>query len=308
MNVLVTGATGLFGPILVESLLAGGHQVRCLVHRRPAPAGAQAMPGDISRAADVQTACEGMDCICHLATVKGNRDSFLEVNLRGLYHLLEYVRLRRGPLHLIVLSGDNVLPIFDHENPAPMDEKTPYLYGDDEYGLSKVLEETMALQYVRKYGLPVTVLRSSWIMEGMRSARLCHPKKGGWKKYLAQDLLKKFENNEPFRIVPHDKYGKPLKRHVVDPRDLAGAFLRVLMNKKAFGGLYNISGPTPFDYKELADYLNKKAPLPAYPISTPDAFSFEINTEKAEKIGFQSEYSIFDTVDWAVASHPGESF
>ena len=34
------------------------------------------------------------------------------------------------------------------------------------YALSKVLEETLCNQYRLQYGLPVTILRASWIWEG----------------------------------------------------------------------------------------------------------------------------------------------
>jgi nucleoside-diphosphate-sugar epimerase len=141
-------------------------------------------------------------------------------------------------------------------------------------------------------------------MEGMRATRLCHPRRGGWKKYLDDAQRERMEKGEEFRVVPHDKYDNPLKRHVVDPRDLAAAFLCAIKDEKSVGELFNISGPAPFNYQKLADYLNSKESLPTYKISTPDAFSFEINVRKAKRIGFTPRYSIFDTVDWALNGNP----
>lgn len=301
MRILITGATGKFGPLLAGALRDAGHQVTALIHSQPlAVPGIAQVEGDITREDDVARACSGMQAVCHLATVKGHREKFLDVNLGGLFNLLECMRSLASPPQLIHLSGDNVLPIYDHETAGPLDEAHPYLFVDGTYGLSKILEEVMALQYIRKFDLPVTVLRSSWIMEGQRIATLCDPAKYGMKKYLPAELLAKLESGEAFRIFPTDAAGRPLRRNVIDPRDLAGAFLTVLGEAAACGQLYNIAGPV-FSYKDLAEYLSRKDGLPVYEVRVPDAFSFEIDTRKAQSIGFTAAHTVFDTVDWALA-------
>jgi len=304
MRILITGATGKFGPLLVKNLLAAGHAVRVLVHSSPCPIpGIESMTGDITRPDDVSRACEGVEAVCHLATVKGDREKFLPVNLGGLFNFLEHLRSRRLSFHLIHLSGDNVLPIYDYEAQGPMDEKTPYLFVDETYGLSKVLEEVMTLQYIKKYDLPVTLLRSSWIMEGKRILTLCDPSKYGMKDYLPPPLKEKLQKKEPFRIVPYDKNNRPLRRSVVDPRDLASAFVKTIGNRKSFGKLYHIAG-TAFSYNDLAEYQTNKDGLPIHRVNVPDAHSFEIDTRKSEEIGYTPAYTVFDTVDWALAGNP----
>ncbi len=310
MNILVTGATGLFGPYLVGALTRAGHTVRAWVRETPLPPssagpGVTVFRGDITREEDVARACDGMNAICHLATARGGRERFLPVNLGGLYRLLERLRRAETPPRLVHLSGDNTVPIFDYENVAPVDETFPYLFGDDEYGLSKVLEEVMAVQYVRKYHLPVTVLRSSWIMDNGRALRLCHPRRGGWKAYLTDAQKAMLERDEAFRVVPVDRYGAPLRRHVIDPRDLAEAFCWALQTDKTLGELIHIAGPGPFNYRELGEYLNRTDSQPTFDITVPDAFSFEINLAKARQMGFTPKYSIFQTVDWALAEQAG---
>lgn len=304
MRILITGATGLFGPLLARELAAAGHEVTAMVHRKPLGLpGVAEVQGDISARGDVERACAGAEAICHLATVKGDRDRFLAVNLGGLFNLLEFARAQKQPPQLVHLSGDNVLPIWDHETAGALPEEHPHLFVDDTYGLSKVLEEVMALQYARKFGLPVTVLRSSWIMEGRRIFTLCDPAKYGMKKYLPAELLAKLERREPFRIVPLDRNGAPLRRNVIDPRDLARAFLAALGNPQARGELYNIAGPV-FSFRDLAEGLSRRDGLPVHEVPVPDAFSFEIDTGKAERIGFRPRYSALDTADWAAAGNP----
>ena len=55
---------------------------------------------------------------------------------------------------------------FDKEKPAyaPIDEAHP-LYPESSYALSKVLGEEMARQFHRRFGIPITSLRFSNIME-----------------------------------------------------------------------------------------------------------------------------------------------
>jgi nucleoside-diphosphate-sugar epimerase len=277
--------------------------VRVLTHASLLPfEGADQVRGDITRPEDIASACRDMDAVCHLATVKGDKKMFLPINLGGLHNILEYARESAVKPHIILLSGDNVLPIYDYPSQAPMNESHPYLFVDDNYGLSKILEEVMALLYFQKYGLKLTILRSSWIMEDKRILTLCDPSKYGMKKYLAPDLLLKLDQGARFRIVPAGRDGRPLRRSVVDPRDLARAFTCALTHPKAQGELFNIAGPC-FSYRDLAEHLSKKDGLPVHNIDVQDAFSFEIAISKAKTIGFTPQYSAMDTADWALGGN-----
>lgn len=303
MKVLITGATGKFGPYLLQALLGAGHSVRALVRSTlPGLSGVEHFHGDITRADDVRRACEGAEAVCHLATVKGDREKFLPVNLGGLLNLLEGLRQQAPCTPLIHLSGDNVLPIYDYETKGPLNEKSHCLFVDDIYGLSKMLEETLALQYARKYGLNVTLLRGSWIMEGKRIITLCDPAKYGMKRYLDPVLSAKLAAGEAFRIYPVDKYGKSLKRRIADPRDLCAAFLHFL-NRPAPGEIVHIASPA-MDYRELAEYLSSKDNLPIHAVAVPGAYSFEISTAKARRLGFDAKFTARDTADWALAGNP----
>jgi uncharacterized protein YbjT (DUF2867 family) len=69
--ILVTGATGLIGSALLERLLAGGHEVRCLV-RDPRRLGAnrvrvQITLGDLSNPLSLRQAVRGIETVAHLA-------------------------------------------------------------------------------------------------------------------------------------------------------------------------------------------------------------------------------------------------
>jgi nucleoside-diphosphate-sugar epimerase len=304
MRILVTGASGKFGPTLLQFLKDAGHSLRVMVHEsEPDGPWDEAVKGDITDAGAVQGACLDMDAVCHLATVKG-KPGFMHVNVGGLHNLLDACRRMTRRPKIVHLSGDNVLPIYDYPMERPADECTEYLFVDDQYGLTKVLEEVTVQQFRKKYNLPVFTLRSSFIMEGRRSVNMWHPSKGGFKAYLSKAERQSLERGERFLVVPHDKQGRPLKRHVVDPRDLAGAFVHFLTREDCYGEIINIAGPGPFDYAELALFLKQELDLPVHDITVPDAHSFEIDIGKAKRFGFEPRYSMQETLERALQITP----
>jgi uncharacterized protein YbjT (DUF2867 family) len=75
MRLLVTGGTGLLGGALLSSLLAGGHEMRCLV-RGESPRASRLDPrielvrGDAGDAGDLSRALSGMDALLHVAGIE----------------------------------------------------------------------------------------------------------------------------------------------------------------------------------------------------------------------------------------------
>jgi NADH dehydrogenase len=74
-TVLVTGSSGYVGRRLVAQLAERGTPVRALVHRsrHDLPAGAEAFEGDITDAASLSKACEGVDVVVNLASITADR-------------------------------------------------------------------------------------------------------------------------------------------------------------------------------------------------------------------------------------------
>jgi uncharacterized protein YbjT (DUF2867 family) len=81
-TVLVTGATGRLGRVLVERLAAAGHHVRAL-SRRPAPPrpGVEPVASDLRSGAGVDAALTGAGVVVHCATSNGRRDEELTATL-----------------------------------------------------------------------------------------------------------------------------------------------------------------------------------------------------------------------------------
>jgi uncharacterized protein YbjT (DUF2867 family) len=89
VTVLVTGGTGFVGPHVVHALRSQDTPVRALVRNasrgtRLANWGAEPTVGDVTDAASLRTACEGVDAVVHLvAIIKGRPEDFERVMVEG---------------------------------------------------------------------------------------------------------------------------------------------------------------------------------------------------------------------------------
>ena len=170
--VLVTGATGLLGGWLVESLIARGAQVVCLV-RDQVPRSrlfAEALhhravicPGDVCDQATVERVLgeNEIRTVFHLAAqtivtiAVRNPVSTFESNVRGTWSLLE--ACRRSPLveQVVVASSDKA---YGEQAVLPYSEATS-LAGQAPYDVSKSCADLIAQSYARTWGVPVGITR-----------------------------------------------------------------------------------------------------------------------------------------------------
>ena len=165
---LITGGTGFVGSHVAEEALKRGHAVRCLA--RPTAdtsflrsLGAEIVPGDLTDAAALAKAVEGVDVIVHAAAKVGDWgpvEDYRAVNVEGSRKLLDAVTDK--PLtRFIDISS---LGVYAARHHFGTDEREPLPDGHiDGYTQSKVEAEKLALDYHRLHGVPVTVLRPGFI-------------------------------------------------------------------------------------------------------------------------------------------------
>lgn len=144
--ILVTGATGFVGRRVVEELSSRGFTVRALVRngsKVPASVGhnARIVKGDILDVETLRNACEGVDCVVHLAAIIRERGNltFNQVNYSGTSNILR------------AASDTNVRRIVHASTiGVSYDPGIPYLYS-----------RWMAEQAVQQSSLAHTILRFS---------------------------------------------------------------------------------------------------------------------------------------------------
>jgi nucleoside-diphosphate-sugar epimerase len=129
MHALVTGANGFLGRYVCEQLLARGDRVRALVRREDAElraAGAEIFQGDVTDAARVQAACQGIDAVFHVAAragLAGPWRMYYEPNVVGTQNIIAACQ-RAGVPKLIFTSSPSVT--FAGVDQEHVDESAPY--------------------------------------------------------------------------------------------------------------------------------------------------------------------------------------
>ncbi|MEX2581606.1 MAG: NAD(P)-dependent oxidoreductase [Verrucomicrobiales bacterium] len=309
-TVAIFGASGKLGRHALALLEQRNFAVRALVHRTPVEGErVTSVPGSVTDAEAVAETVRGADFVVQLATTKEDAETFFDVSIRGTFNILEACR-RHGTKQFLLFGGDASLGIWFYPQPVPLDENHPLAAYPGYYAFSKVMEETMAGQYGIQYGVPVTVLRSSWVFEGddllnhfslLGNVDPAEPGHGFGE--ITDDVLELVRSQQERIPILTDAEGVPLRRHIVHVDDVMQAFGRMIGNPSALGQTFNIAGPAPFDYRVAAEHLSAKLGAPTVELRCPDYHSFEINITRARTVlGYAPENDFFRMADRAVAT------
>ena len=92
MTVLVTGASGMLGRAVAETLRDRGERVRVFQRRPAGIPGVEEVLGSLAFTSEVRRACDGISGVVHLAakvSMIGPEHEFVEVNVEGTRRLLD---------------------------------------------------------------------------------------------------------------------------------------------------------------------------------------------------------------------------
>jgi uncharacterized protein YbjT (DUF2867 family) len=146
--ILVTGGTGFVGRHVVQALLAAGRDVRALVRdpKKDARLGCDLVEGDMTDAASLRRAVEGVDVVVHLVAIRqGKPEQFQRIMVDGTRGLLAAAR-EAGVGRFVLMSA-----LGTSEESKDL---VPY------YGAKWQME-----QDVKASGLPYVIFRPSFIFE-----------------------------------------------------------------------------------------------------------------------------------------------
>ena len=188
-KVLVTGADGFIGSHLTEGLLRAGAEVRAfcyynsggsrgwLDHPDPdLPRLPEIVFGDVRDGRVVETACEDIEVVFHLAALVSSPysyvapESFVETNVRGTLNVLVAVR-RAGCARLVHTTTREV---YGTPDSLPITEQHP-LKGQSPYSASKIAADKLCEAYAGSFEVPVVVLRPFNTYGPRQSARAVIP-------------------------------------------------------------------------------------------------------------------------------------
>lgn len=160
-RVLITGATGFIGGHLVQCCQAAGQTVRAAVRASSKTdaleaAGVECVLADVTDAAALTSAMDGVEVVHHLAGEMRafDRASFDRVNIGGVEAILEAAAAQPTPPAVVIASSiaaagpaPDARPLHESDPPAPVSR----------YGESKLAAEASAK--ARSGAVPVSVVR-----------------------------------------------------------------------------------------------------------------------------------------------------
>lgn len=213
--ILVAGATGSVGGIIVEDLRARGEAVRALV--RPATdadrlsaAGAEIVRGDLRDPASLVNACRGTSVVISTASATSRTDDSPEnVDARGNSNLIDAAHAA-GARHFVLISTVGASP----DSPAPA-----------------FRAKAAADAHLRESGLDYTILQSAPHLDVWAGLLVEMPLSMGWPVTLA---------------------GESKSRHAfIAQRDLAGFAARAADVSAARNATLVVGGPAPISFRDI---------------------------------------------------------
>ena len=261
MKVLVTGATGFVGAVLIPELIGryGPGSVSAFVLPGDAiPAtwrgsGVRTLAGDISDARAVRTAAAGHSHIVNLAGFisywKGDEDRLRTINEDGARSIVED-SLAAGVERLIHISSVGAVGF--HESGQPADETAAFNWpADILYMASKRRGQDIVEQAVRERGLRAVILNPASIMgSGDHNPETPH-----------NELYRRISRGPLF-----GSFSGGLA--IVDVRDLVALILKALERRGRDGESYLVVG-TNLRYRDVIRRISRACGRRAYPFLIP---------------------------------------
>lgn len=260
--VLVTGATGAVGPLVVEAFRAAGYPVRTLsIDPPPAdawPDDVQTLTGDVADIAAVRAAMQGIEAVIHMAALlhvenppPALQDQYERINVGGTATVVA-AAIQAGVRRVVIFS---TIAVYGRSGGRILTEDTPPC-PNTFYARTKLDAEEIVLEAKDAHGRPIgTVLR----LGAVYGSKM----KGNYRR-LVHALAKG-------RFIP---VGKGFNRRtLVYDKDVAHAAVLAAIHPDAGGRIYNVTDGQFHTMKviieTLCGALGRRSPrliLPAGPV------------------------------------------
>lgn len=252
--ILLTGATGAVGPLVVRALHDAGYYVRTFSIDPPSvgiwPGDVDVRVGDVTDVSAVRTAADGVDAVVHMAALlhivnppPEMREKYVRVNVGGTEALVDSA-IKAGVQRVVLFS---TIAVYGASGGRVLNERSPTC-PDTFYGQTKLDAEQVVLKARRADGAPLgTVLRFGAIY----GSRI----KGNYER-----LTNALSRN---RFIP---VGNGLNRRtLIYDKDVGRAVVQVVSHPAAAGRLYNVTAGGFHSMNEIIEAiclaLGRKPPL-----------------------------------------------
>jgi GDP-4-dehydro-6-deoxy-D-mannose reductase len=252
VRVLITGATGFVGRHLIQHLvdtLPGVEIHGTTLNPEAVPPTMHAHLIDLRDEESVRRLLEQIqpEHIYHLAAQASPRRSFeapwetLENNIHAQLNIILACIYLQMNSRILVISSAEVYAAHD----GPLTEGTP-LQPTSPYGVSKIAQDMLALQYYLSHQLPI-----------LRARPFNHLGPGQGQGYVAPDFATQIARIEAGLQAPVLEVGNlSASRDFTDVRDVVRAY-RLIVEKGQPGEVYNVASGKAHSIQELLDTLLK---------------------------------------------------
>jgi nucleoside-diphosphate-sugar epimerase len=281
MTVLLTGATGLVGPYVLERLISLGETVRVLalpdtVEKIPPHDSVEIVEGSLEEPETIATAMEGVDVVYHLAArlIGSPLEDLIRVNVQGTQNLLD-ASVGAGIRRFVFTSSVSVYAPAPFPYMWPITEDSPLKAHGHEglrnYGQSKIDAENLVLASQRNHGLEYVILRPSAVY--------------GPEVEWARDLIGLIWR-QPVQALSGQAAQVPTQW--VHVRDVAAAVLLAGTRPRAANHVFNIAGADLVTARDIVGKVRRPAQGPlsrrGWDRSLGGHSGFKYDFSKAEKI------------------------
>jgi nucleoside-diphosphate-sugar epimerase len=288
-KILVTGATGYKGSVLVPKLLAEGWQVVAVDTQW---FGCELQPHDnlIIKQLDVrqlrQQDLAGIDAIVHLASIANDPCGDLnpkltwEVSALATMQLADHAK-RAGVKHFIYASSGSVYGVKDEEQVTEALTLEPI----SEYNKTKMVAERVLLSYANDMTVQI-----------VRPATVC-----GLSPRMRLDVSVNMLTMQALKNGEITVFGGEQSRPNIHIDDITDLYIFLLKNP-AVTGVYN-AGFENLTISEIAGYIAERLSAKVTVTPSNDPRSYRINSDKLLATGFRPSKTVADAVSEIVAAY-----
>ena len=282
MKVLVTGACGYKGTVLVPKFLAAGHDVVAFDimwfgnFLQPHPK-LKVVKGDVRNIDDVPL--EGVEAIVHLSSVANDPCGDLDPKLTWEVSCLATMQLadravRRGIKRFIYASSGSVYGVKDEPQVTEDLELTPI----SEYNKTKMVGERVLLSYA-----------DAMTVQIIRPATVC-----GYSPRMRLDVSVNMLTMQALTREHITVFGGQQTRPNIHIDDITDVYVFMLKHPE-HTGIYN-AGFENISIMEIAERVVEHAPAKITVSESNDPRSYRVNSDKLLKAGFKPKKTVNDAI------------
>jgi len=289
MRVLVTGACGYKGSVLVPKLLDAGHTVLALDimwfgNFLPAHPALTVIEGDVRDADRIDL--RGVDAIVHLASVANDPCGDLDPKLTWEVSALATMRLadraaRAGVGQFVYASSGSVYGVTS----APQVTEDLPLDPISEYNKTKMVAERVLLSY-----------RDAMVVQIVRPATVC-----GCSPRMRLDVAVNMLTMQALSRGRITVFGGDQTRPNIHIDDITDLYL-FLLDHPEIRGVYN-AGFENLSIREVAARVTRQVPAEVVFSPSNDPRSYRVNSDKLLATGFRPRKTVDDAITEMVARY-----